>query len=314
VQATDSAVGELLAQAYVKQRFLPESKEAVKAMVTGIRNELERRLPELAWMDPATREQALKKLAKIEYLIGYPDKWREYPFAIDRASYLSNTLRANAFELERRLSKVGKPVDRGEWEMTPPTVNAYYHPNKNHMVFPAGILQPPFFDPKASLPVNMGSIGMVVGHELSHGFDDQGSQYDGDGNLKSWWQPDVRKKFDELASCISDQYGGYEVLPGVKQNGKLTLGEDIADNAGVMLAYKAVRSMRKDANPVLTADGFDEDQQFFLSVGQVWCFKATDEITKLRATVDPHSHPRWRVNGSLRTQPAGIRRGIQVPA
>ena len=184
--------------------------------------------------------------------------------------------------------------------MSPQTVNAYYDANKNQMVFPAGILQPPFFSPTASVAVNMGSIGMVVGHELTHGFDDQGSQYDGDGNLKSWWQPDVRTKFDERAACLAEQYGAYEVLPGVKQNGKLTLGENIADNAGLMLAYQALVALRADAKEQLVAEGFNEKQQLFLSLGQVWCSKATDELTKLRAATDPHSQPRFRVNGSVR--------------
>ncbi len=303
VAAADDALGELLGQAYVQKRFSAESKEAVKTMVMAIRSELEHRFPTLAWMDPKTREQAIAKLGKMEYLVGYPDKWREYPFAVDRASYVGNMMRASAYEFERRLARVEKPVDRGEWLMTPQTVNAYYDPNMNRMVFPAGILQAPFFAAKAALAVNMGSLGMVVGHEMTHGFDDQGSQYDGAGNLQSWWDPEVKKKFDDKAGCIADQYN-YEVLPGVKQDGKLTLGENIADNAGVMFAFKAFTELRKDAPEVQVADGFDERQQFFLAVGQMWCSKVTDEVTKMRATTDPHSQPRWRVNGSLRNLPA----------
>jgi putative endopeptidase len=304
VASVDTSLGELLGKSYVAKRFLPESKDDVRNMLKAIRDALDRRLPELAWMDDATRAQAKAKLAKMEYLVGYPDRWLDYPFAVDRQAYGRNVLDAAAYDFERRLAKVERAVDRGEWYMPPQTVNAYYDPNKNQMVFPAGILQPPFYSPKASLAVNLGSIGMVVGHELTHGFDDQGSQYDGDGNLRSWWQPEVRKQFDDRAGCIDEQYAGYEVLPGVKQNGKLTLGENIADNAGLMLAYMALKAMREDAGEVLVAEGFDERQQLFLSLGQVWCSKQTDELTKLRAATDPHSHPRWRVNGSVRNLPA----------
>lgn len=300
VAAVDESLGELLGQSYVAKRFLPKSKADVRAMLRAIRGALDRRLPTLAWMDDATRAQAKVKLAKMEDLVGYPDRWLTYPFSVERAGYAGNLVRATRFAVERQLAKVGKPVDRGEWYMPPQTVNAYYDPNKNQMVFPAGILQPPFYSPKASLAVNMGAMGMVVGHELTHGFDDQGSQYDGDGNLKSWWQPAVREQFEARARCVDEQYGAYEVLPGVKQNGKLTLGENIADNAGLMLAYEALVALQADATERLVADGFDERQQLFLSLGQVWCSKATDELTKLRATTDPHSHPRWRVNGSVR--------------
>jgi putative endopeptidase len=304
VASTDGALGELLGQSYVAKRFLPESKEAVRRMLKAIREALEHRLPELAWMDDATRAQAKQKIAKMEDLIGYPDKWQAYPFSVDRSSYAGNLLRASVYEFERHLAKVESPVDRTEWYMSPQTVNAYYDGNKNQMVFPAGILQPPFFSAAASDAVNLGSIGMVVGHELTHGFDDAGSQYDGDGNLKSWWTPEVRAKFDQHAACIADQYGNYEVLPGVKQNGKLTLGENIADNAGLMLAYQALAALRANAKERLVAEGFNEQQQLFLSAGQVWCSKATDELTKLRAATDPHSQPRWRVNGSVRNLPA----------
>lgn len=304
IASVDGSLGELLGKAYVAKRFLPESKDDVRSMLRGIREALDRRLPALAWMDDATRAQAKVKLSKMEELVGYPDRWREYPFAIERGSYASNVMRANSHEFERRLSKIETPVDRGEWYMPPQVVNAYYDPNKNQMVFPAGILQPPFYSPKASLAVNMGAMGMVVGHELTHGFDDQGSQYDGDGNLKSWWEPAVRKNFEDRAGCIEQQYGEYEVLPGVKQNGKLTLGENIADNAGLMLAYEAMLAMRADSSEELVAEGFNERQQLFLSLGQVWCSKATDALTKLRAATDPHSHAKWRVNGSVRNLPS----------
>ena len=303
VEFTDMALGELLAQAFVKKRFSADSKTAVKQMVAEISKAFGANVADLAWMNEATREQALKKLANIAYLIGYPDKWKAYDFEVSRSDHGANTLRATRFDNARKLAKIGKPVDRNEWFMTPPTVNAYYHPNFNHMVFPAGILQPPFYSPTANLAVNMGAMGMVVGHELTHGFDDSGSQFDGDGNLKSWWTPEVRNKFESRTQCIVKQYASYEVLPGVKLNGELTLGENIADAGGVKLAFQAFRAMRREAKEVVVADGYTEDQQFFLSVGQVWCSKYREAFARLRAKTDPHSHPNWRVNGALRNSP-----------
>jgi predicted metalloendopeptidase len=194
---------------------------------------------------------------------------------------------------------VGKPVDREEWHMTPPTVNAYYRGEMNHMVFPAGILQPPFFNPKASIPVNLGGMGMVVGHELTHGFDDKGSKYDAKGNLANWWTDADKARFKAKTDCVSDQYAQYEPLPGVHLNGQLTLGENIADAGGIKLAFHAYRAMRKDAKEAVKAGGFSEDQQFFLGVGQAWCSKLSDEVARLRAQTDPHSPPRFRVNGPL---------------
>jgi putative endopeptidase len=239
----------------------------------------------------------------MEYLIGYPNKWKSYDFAIDPKSYASNALASHAFELKRDLGKVGKPVDRQEWQMSPPTVNAYYDPQKNHMVFPAGILQPPFYSAKAAVPVNSGAIGMVVGHELTHGFDDEGSKFAGDGNLTDWWEPEASEKFKTKTQCVDEQYAAYETLPGVKLNGKLTLGENVADGGGVMLAFRAYRELRKNAPTVTVADGFTEDQQFFLAVGQAWCSKQTPEVARMLAQVDPHSPPKFRVNGSLANLP-----------
>jgi predicted metalloendopeptidase len=201
-------------------------------------------------------------------------------------------------------------VDRDEWFMTPPTVNAYYNPQKNEMVFPAGILQPPFYSPKATVAVNMGAMGMVVGHELTHGFDDEGSQFSAVGKLETWWEPATRERFEARTQCLADQYAAYEPLPDVKLNGKLTLGENIADNGGVKLAFEAYRAMRRDAREIYVAKGpkegqaFTEDQQFFLAVGQAWCTNAKEEVQRMRVTVDPHSPPRFRVNGSLVNQPS----------
>lgn len=299
VEATDGALGELLAQPYVEKRFSEKSKLAVQKMVSEISDAFRNDLGAIPWMGDATREQAAAKLDKMAYLIGYPDKWKTYDFTVDRASHAANVVRAYGFEIRRSLAKIGNPVDRGEWHMTPPTVNAYYSAQKNQMVFPAGILQPPFFDPAANIAVNLGGMGMVVGHELTHAFDDQGSQFDGDGNLENWWDPKTREKFTGRTECMAKQYDAYEVVPGVRLNGKLTLGENIADAGGVKLAFQAYRRMRENAPEVFVADGFTEDQQFFISVGQVWCSKYRPEFAKMRATTDYHSQPNWRVNGSL---------------
>ncbi|HMJ57462.1 MAG TPA: M13 family metallopeptidase [Polyangiaceae bacterium] len=299
VEATDSALGELLAQPFIKTKFAGDSKSAAESMVFEINRQFSHDLEQLDWMDGKTKERATSKLKAMEYLIGYPSKWKSYDFEIDPKSYGDNMIAAHVFELKRDLAKVGKPVDRQEWLMSPPTVNAYYDPQKNHMVFPAGILQPPFYSAKASVAVNLGGIGMVVGHELTHGFDDEGSQFAGDGNLSNWWEPESGQKFKAKTQCVDDQYGGYETVPGVKLNGRLTLGENVADGGGVMLAFRAYREIRKNAKEVTVADGFNEDQQFFLAVGQAWCSKQTDQVARMLAQVDPHSPPKFRVNGSL---------------
>ena len=303
VEATDAALGELLAQPFIKAKFAGDSKSAAEQMVFEITKQFSHDLEQLDWMDGKTKERATSKLKSMEYLIGYPTKWKGYDFEIDAKSFGDNVLASRAFELKRDLAKVGKPVDRQEWLMSPPTVNAYYDPQKNHMVFPAGILQPPFYSAKANIAVNLGGIGMVVGHELTHGFDDEGSQFAGDGNLANWWEPESGEKFKAKTQCVDNQYGGYETLPGVKLNGKLTLGENVADGGGVMLAFHAYREMRKNAKEVTVADGFTEDQQFFLSVGQAWCSKQTDQVARMLAQVDPHSPPKFRVNGSLANLP-----------
>ncbi|MCA9618764.1 MAG: M13 family metallopeptidase [Myxococcales bacterium] len=303
VASTDFALGELLAQAFVAERFSPESKQAVIQMVREIGKAMGERLAGLEWMDPTTKKRAEEKLAAMDYLIGYPDKWRHYDFPIDRAHHPKNRLLATAWEVNRDLGKIGKPVDRGEWFMTPPTVNAYYSPLRNHMVFPAGILQPPFYNPKASVAVNMGAMGMVVGHELTHGFDDQGSQFDAKGNLSSWWEPATRDQFVAKTKCVEDEYAAFEVLPGVTLNGKLTLGENIADAGGVKLAFRAYRALRGDVPARPIAEGLNEDQQFFVSLGQVWCAKYREAFARASAKTDPHSTPRFRVNGSLMNTP-----------
>jgi putative endopeptidase len=303
VEATDRALGELLAQPFVETKFGAESKKAVEQMVFAIRDAFGKRLDQLDWMDDTTRARAHQKLKQMEYLIGYPVKWRTYDFAVDAKGHPKNTIESRIFEQRRRLAKVGKPLDRGEWQMTPPTVNAYYDPLKNHMVFPAGILQAPFYSASAGVAVNMGGMGMVVGHELTHGFDDEGSQFAGNGNLENWWSPEVGARFEKKGACVADQYSAYEALPGVKVNGKLTLGENIADLGGAKLAFAAYRALRQDAPEEIVADGFSEDQQFFLSVGQLWCNKSREEYARHAAKVDPHSPPRFRVMGALANLP-----------
>jgi len=302
IDATDEALGELLAQPFIEQRFGGDSKQGAELLVSAIAKAMGARLDELEWMDPKTRELAREKLTSMAYLIGYPAKWKEYDFGVT-ASHFDNVSAGAIFRVRQNLKKVGKPVDRGEWYMTPPTVNAYYDPQKNQMVFPAGILQPPFFSAKASVPVNLGAMGMVVGHELTHGFDDEGSQFDKAGNLSNWWSQETGAVFKQKGACVEKQYGAYEVLPGLKLNGKLTLGENIADVGGIKLAFRAYRDLRSSAKEEVLADGFREDQQFFLSVGQIWCSKYTEKATRLLAQVDPHSHPRFRVNGPLSQLP-----------
>jgi putative endopeptidase len=298
VSATDDALGDLLGEAYVATNFAGESKSAAVSMVHAISSAFGAEVDRLDWMDATTRTRAHAKLDAMAYLVGYPGKWKSYDFEIGAKTYAENALRANAFDLTRELRKVGTTVDRDEWQMSPPTVNAYYDAQRNHMVFPAGILQPPMYDVKFSVPVNLGAIGMVVGHELTHGFDDEGSQYDAKGNLVNWWEPAVNTRFKEKTSCVAHQYSGYE-LQGLKVNGELTLGENIADLGGIKLAFQAYRAMRKDATDRVSAGGYSEDQQFFLAMGQAWCAKSRPEVERLRLKTDPHSPPRFRVQGPL---------------
>jgi endothelin-converting enzyme/putative endopeptidase len=248
-------------------------------------------------MTPETKTKALAKLSAIANKVGYPDKWREYDsMKIDRTSLLANVKEAGRYAARRDWNKIGKPVDRNDWAMTPATVNAYYNPPKNEMVFPAGILQTPFFSPEAPAPSNLGGAGLVMGHELTHGFDDQGRQYDGDGNLREWWTPQVADAYKERAACVANQYDQYIATDDVHLNGKLTLGENIADIGGLKLAFRALRD--KGQLPQGNSK-FTPEQQYFLAFGQVWCQNATPETLRLRAVTDPHSPGRWRVNGPI---------------
>ena len=304
VRMTDEALGFALGQAYVRRYFGPDGKDRTTRLVAEISKSMERDVDRLPWMDDATRARAREKIAALVNKVGYPDTWRDYtPLKISRESYFKNVLAAARYETNRQLDKVGKPLDRTEWFMTPPTVNAYYNPSMNEMVFPAGILQPPFFNRAAPETVNYGAIGMVVGHELTHGFDDQGRKYDAKGNLTDWWTPGVAKEFDRRAECVVQQYSAYESVPGVKLNGKLTLGENIADLGGLKLAHAAMRAALEGKAAPPAVEGFDAEQQFFLGFAQSWCAKYREENLRLRAVTDPHSPARQRVNGPLSNLP-----------
>ena len=296
VRAVDQGMGEALAIPYVKQKFGVDGKKATLAEVKSIEAAMQADLQKVAWMDEATRTRAMDKVHKIANKIGFPEKWRNYDaLKVDRKSNVGNQMRAVEFETKRDLAKIGKPVDHGEWEMTPPTVNAYYEATLNEMVFPAGILQLPFFSLTRPQAVNTGGIGMVMGHELTHGFDDEGRKFDGDGNMTDWWTPSVSAEFDKRAACVSDQFDGYVAVDDVHLNGKLTLGENLADLGGLKLALATLRT-----NGSSTAES---DRQFFVGYAQVWCGARRPEISRMYARVDPHSTPRWRVNGPLSNMP-----------
>jgi putative endopeptidase len=301
-EKTDGALGDLLGQAFVRDKFGGQSKQAAEEQVHAIVTAMTANLAALPWMDDATKAKAAAKLNAMTYQIGYPKKWRTYSFKLDNKTWGANVLAANRAENARQLAKIGKPVDKDDWEMSVPTVNAYYEPSLNGMVFPAGILQPPFYSVDASIPVNLGGMGVVVGHELTHGFDDQGAQYDGDGNLKDWWAADTQKQFKQRTQCVIDQYSKY-VVSGQNLNGANTVGENIADIGGVKLSMAAYRALRSSAADTVVADGFTEDQQFFLGYGQAWCAKARPDFEKLMATVDVHSPAHWRVNGAVSATP-----------
>ena len=299
VQSTNQQLGEALGEAYVRKYFPPEAKARAQKMVDNLIVALRSDIPTLAWMGPATKQQALAKLQAFTVKIGYPEKWRDYSkLTIERGPYTDNVRRAEEFEQARELAKIGKPVDRSEWNMTPPTVNAYYNSTFNEIVFPAGILQPPFYDPKADDAVNYGGIGAVIGHEISHGFDDQGSKFDGQGNLRNWWTDDDRKNFNERGDCIVEQFNGYQVEPGLYQNGKLVLGESIGDLGGLAIAYAAYEKSIEGKRPP-AIDGFTPEQRFFLGWEQVWGANQRPEAARLQTNTDPHPLPRFRGNGPV---------------
>ena len=303
VDYTDGDLGFALGQKYVDETFGAEGKQRTLKMVQEIEKALAEDIGKLDWMTAETKKQALIKLRAVTNKIGYPDKWRDYsPVEIARGDAVGNDMRATEFEVERQIHKIGKPVDHTEWLMTPPTVNAYYNPPENNINFPAGILQPPFYDNKMDEPVNYGGVGSVVGHELTHGFDDQGRHYDAQGNLRDWWTPEDAKEFEKRADCFIQEYSAFEPVDGLHLNGKLTLGENTADNGGVRLAFMALMKSLEGKQPA-KVDGFTPQQRFFLGWGQVWCENQTPEIARLRVQVDPHSPGRYRINGVLSNMP-----------
>jgi len=303
VALVDRDLGEALGQEYVKAAFAGNAKERTLKMVQEIENEMAKDIQSISWMSDETRKQALAKLHDVANKIGYPDQWRDYSSVrIDRKDLLGNQTRAAEFAFKRQINKIGKPVDKMEWGMSPPTVNAYYNPEENNINFPAGILQPPFYFSSGDEAANYGAIGAVVGHELTHGFDDQGRQYDGEGNLREWWTAADAKSFKDRADCLVSEYGNFVAAGDVKQNGRLTLGENGADNGGLRLAYMAL--MDSLAVHTLPAkDGFTPQQRFFLAWGQIWCQNITDEAARLQALTNPHSLGRYRVNGVVQNMP-----------
>jgi len=306
VSATDDELGEALGRKFVEQTFGAQGKERTLKMVGEIELEMGRDIDSLTWMSPETKKEAQVKLRAVTNKIGYPDKWRDYSSVkIAADDYFNNWYRANEFENKRQLDKIGQPVDRTEWAMTPPTVNAYYDPTQNNINFPAGILQPPFYSNKAGDAVNYGAVGHIIGHELTHAFDDEGRQFDADGNLKNWWQKNDEIEFKKLADCFVNEYGGFSPLSGVELNGRLTLGENTADNGGVRLAYLALLDDLADQKKPVEGevDGYTEAQRFFLAFAQVWCENQRPEATRLLAQTDPHSPSKFRVDGVVPNLP-----------
>ena len=303
VDYADNQLGEALGSKFVERTFGAEGKRRTLQMVDAIEKALGQDIQTVGWMTPATREKALEKLKAITNKIGYPDKWRDYSsVVIARDDAMGNSFRADQFEFQRQLNKIGKPLDRGEWDMTPPTVNAYYDPSMNNINFPAGILQPPFFDGKMDDAVNFGAVGMVIGHELTHGFDDEGREFDGQGNLKDWWTPADAKEFESRTACLVKEYSAFSVAPGANVKGDLTLGENAADNGGARIALMALLNTIGDGSkPVV--DGFTPEQRFFLSFGQIWCENMRPEAAKLQVQTNPHSPAQFRVNGVLVNMP-----------
>jgi putative endopeptidase len=303
ISAENDALGFAIGKLYVEKTFPASSKVAVQNILTHIRTALKQDLQNLAWMTPKTRVAALKKLDLMEERIGYPDKWRDYTsLKIDRGPYVLNMIRALQFLNTRELNKIGKPVDRTEWDMTPQTVNAYYDASMNRLNLPAGILQPPFFDPKAPAAVNYGAIGFVIGHEITHGFDDQGAQFDGRGNLKSWWEKEDLQKFQAATASVANQFTEFSVADGVHVQGKLVMGEAVADLGGLTLAYRAYHQSPA-YRLASTLGGFTPDQQFFLAAAHVWANNIRPDEARRLVVVDPHPPAMYRVNGTFANMP-----------
>jgi putative endopeptidase len=300
---TDRYLGEAVGQDWVKQNFPPQDKDSMQKLVAALDKALGEDIQDLPWMSEATKKEAELKLSLIRNKIGYPDHWKDYSSVkVSPDTLLANVDHAAHFAYEYDLNKLGKPVDESEWGMTPPTVNAYYNPPMNDINFPAGILQPPFYDFSKDPAVNFGGIGVVIGHEMTHGFDDQGSQYDGKGNLREWQTPEDRKAFTERTDCEVKEYGGFESTPGQHLNGKLTLGENTADNGGLRIAYLALmNTLQQEGKKAATKkiDGFTPQQRFFIAFAQVWCSNQTEQSLRVSAKTDPHSPGKFRTDGSV---------------
>lgn len=306
VQAsTEGALGEVVGQLYVKKTFTPEAKQKTLELVGNLRAALKARIEQLTWMSAPTKEKAQQKLAAFKVKIGYPEVWRDYrKLEIQKGAFFANDRAASRFEFQRGLAKLGKPIDRTEWGMTTPqTVSAYYDPGMNEIVFPAGILQPPFFDPKADDAANYGGIGIVIGHEMTHGFDDQGCQYDAEGNLKNWWTAEDTKAYASRTDLVVQQANAFDVLPGLKLNGKLTLGENIADLGGLKVAFEALKMHWAKTGKPAPVGGFTPEQCFFLGYAQSWRSHSRPETNRMRVMGNPHSVPHFRVNGPLANMP-----------
>jgi putative endopeptidase len=306
LREVDGGVGEALGQLYVKENFPPEAKRRMLVMIADLKDALREHIERLDWMGPETKKSALAKLATLNAKIGYPDKWRDYSsLEIKRQPYVLNVLAAGAYDVRRRLARIGQPVDPTEWDMTPPTVNAYYNPLRNEIVFPAGILQPPYFDLKADDAGNYGSTGATIGHEMTHGFDDEGRQYDAQGNLKNWWTDEDVKRFEERGEKIIQQFDHFKV-GGTPVNGKLTEGENIADLGGLKIAYAALQKRLAQLPPEernRKIDGLTPAQRFFIAYAQSWREKSRPEFLQLQVKSNPHSPPEFRVNGPLANLP-----------
>lgn len=304
VDATNSVLGEVLGQVYVKEYFPPEAKEKMEGLIENLRDAYGQSIQNLEWMTDETKQKALEKLEKFDPKVGYPSKWRDYSeLDISSTDLVANYKAYSEFNYQEEIAKIGGPVDEEDWGMTPQTVNAYYSPVRNEIVFPAGILQPPFFDMDAEMAVNYGGIGAVIGHEMGHGFDDQGAKYDGDGNLQSWWTDADKKAFEERTQQLSEQYSQYEPIEGLNVNGDLTLGENIGDLAGLTIAYEAYK-MSLDGKEAPVLDGFTGEQRVFIGWSQVWRGKYREDAIREQVMSDPHSPAVYRVNGTVVNVPA----------
>jgi putative endopeptidase len=302
VAAVDRSLGDLLGQKYIDVAFGADAKTQIAQLVDSLEKALGKDIQTLPWMTDTTKKASIEKLKAITNNVGYPKKWRDYSkVTVARDDFFGNSVRTTEAILQDRMQRIGKPTDKTEWNMTPPTVNALYIPQNNSINFPAGILQTPFFDPRRDMALNYGAVGAVIGHEMTHGFDDQGRKYDGDGNLRDWWTPQDGAEFDKRVACVADEYSGFTAVDDVKLNGRLTLGENTADNGGLRVALMALQDTLKGRESVL--DGFTPEQRFFLGFAQIWCENSTPQSERQQALTNPHSPGRYRVDGTVQNVP-----------